>query len=158
MFTRASVGSVFVFTAFGLIEGRADAPRDQDESRLVRSEGGFEGGWKVSSAVLGSIEISEDKFEDFTVVFESCELTVLSKGTEVLKGQITADPSTKPAEIDFTPDGGPHKGMTFKGIYEVDVDTLAICMDSNGKGIRPTEFTAKAGSARLLLVLKRLTP
>jgi uncharacterized protein (TIGR03067 family) len=112
VFTRNSVVSVVVFTAFGLLEGQADTPRDQDESRLVRFEGGFEGGWKVSSAVLGGTEIPEHKFEGFTIAFESCELTLLSKGTEVLKGQIKADPSTKPAELDYTPDGGPHKGMT----------------------------------------------
>jgi uncharacterized protein (TIGR03067 family) len=44
-------------------------------------------------------------------------------------------------------------GETTKWIYRLEGDTLTIC--GSPSGTKPTDFTAEAGSGRILIVLKR---
>jgi uncharacterized protein (TIGR03067 family) len=42
------------------------------------------------------------------------------------------------------------------GIYKFDDDRLVVCLGDSDDGTRPTEFSARKGSKRMLLVLKRV--
>jgi len=46
-------------------------------------------------------------------------------------------------------------GITLKGIYELSGDTLRICYDRTGKKPRPDDFSAPAGSQRVIYSLRR---
>jgi uncharacterized protein (TIGR03067 family) len=96
-------------------------------------------------------------------------------------GQAAAKPDGRAVELTFKDNifsGGPGKDVTFKldasqkpkhiqltrsvdgkeesvlGIYELNGDTLKICIDEGGKE-RPTEFKTTAGTKQALIVLKR---
>ena len=80
--------------------------------------------------------------------------TILANGTE---GVYHLDPTKSPKQIDFTILGEVKK--TGLGIYELDADTLKLCMSIDPAKVdrRPTEFATKAGEMRVVLTLKRLT-
>ncbi len=67
---------------------------------------------------------------------------------------ITIDPTTKPKRYDMTETEGPQKGQVLLGIYELEGDTWKYCQNKTGKG-RPTEFSGKAGSGWVLVIMKK---
>jgi uncharacterized protein (TIGR03067 family) len=70
-------------------------------------------------------------------------------------GPVSVDPVKSPKEIDlnFTKgDGGAAKGL-FKGIYEIQDNTLKICLGSDQA--RPTDLVSKEGSKAILMVFER---
>jgi uncharacterized protein (TIGR03067 family) len=71
-----------------------------------------------------------------------------------MKSKFTIDPTRKPKAIDFVGLEGPATGQKLHGIYELDGDTVRFCLAPADKD-RPTDFTAKEGSGRMLSVWKR---
>src|SRR5262249_21025282 len=66
------------------------------------------------------------------------------------------DPKTKPKSVDLTVhDPAGKDSLTLKGIYSLDGDKLTLCGPVVPEGERPTDFTAKAKSGRMLGVFKR---
>ncbi|OWK45475.1 hypothetical protein FRUB_01806 [Fimbriiglobus ruber] len=66
------------------------------------------------------------------------------------------DPSREPKWINLTITiaDSDFKGKTQPGIYKIDGETLTFCVADIGAE-RPTEFTAKAGSGRILTTYNR---
>jgi uncharacterized protein (TIGR03067 family) len=62
------------------------------------------------------------------------------------------DPSQKPKTMDLEPENNKLKADLGKAIYELNGDTLKLCLGTNDT--RPTEFTEMG---RASLVLKRKT-
>src|SRR5205823_15047290 len=85
------------------------------------------------------------------------ETTVTLSGQLFMRAKITVDPSKKPKAIDYVLTGGPDKGKTQLGIYEIEDDTLKTCFAAPGKP-RPADFTTATGSSRTLSVWKRTSP
>jgi uncharacterized protein (TIGR03067 family) len=74
----------------------------------------------------------------------------------VLEGTVRKiDAAKKPKTIDTEVTAGDLKGNTIQGIYEIDGDTLRVCVVLPGKCERPTEFSGKAGSGCNLTIYKR---
>jgi uncharacterized protein (TIGR03067 family) len=72
---------------------------------------------------------------------------------------IKIDPSTTPKCIDLKVEAGSLKGTTLEGVYECKGDELKLCLNfASGIRDRPLGFETKAGSNRVLLVLKRQKP
>ena len=67
------------------------------------------------------------------------------------------DLATTPRCIDLKIEAGSMKGQVFEGIYEWKGDELRLCFHLSS-GNRPVEFETKAGSNRVLFVLKREKP
>jgi uncharacterized protein (TIGR03067 family) len=80
-------------------------------------------------------------------------------GKRLYEGTFRAEPSTKPAAIDFEHTEGTLKGKAWKGIYALDADTLTICDNAPklDKG-RPAAFEARTGSGYILITFKREKP
>ena len=70
---------------------------------------------------------------------------------------IKIDASTTPTCIDLKVEAGSLKGDVLEGVYERKGEELKICLYL-GKGNRPLEFETKAGSNRVLFILKREKP
>jgi uncharacterized protein (TIGR03067 family) len=72
---------------------------------------------------------------------------------------IKLDASTAPRCIDLKVDVGSMKGDVIEGIYELKGGRLKLCLSvADGVRNRPLDFKTKAGSRRVMLVLKRQAP
>lgn len=115
----------------------------------------FEGTWKFVSMEIAGKVIPEADMKDSRLVFEADRFRSL--GREEAPGRYAIDPTARPKTIDIAVEVGPGRTMKILGIYELEGDTYRICSAMPGKP-RPTEFSAKAGSAQGLTVMSRVKP
>ena len=118
----------------------------------------MQGDWKVVSS-----EEDGNPTPDFIV--QAVKLTIKGdqislKGVEDLaerfgKVTFTLDPATTPKIMDFKIVAVKDKDNSHEGIYELKGDELKLCITTRSGGNRPDEFKTKAGSNRVLVVLKR---
>jgi uncharacterized protein (TIGR03067 family) len=77
-------------------------------------------------------------------------------GKLLYEGTFKANPTVRPASIDFHHVSGTSKGNAWKGIYALEEDTLRICDNApDPTRDRPTRFDAKAGSGHVCIVFER---
>jgi uncharacterized protein (TIGR03067 family) len=124
----------------------ADKPADDAKKALKE----LQGTWKVEQAKLGGIAGDKEVIEKMTVEIRDNKITI-KDGIRDEVAEMKLDPGQKPAWLDFTP---VKEKSTFKGIYELDGDTLKLCWTKEGKD-RPTAFESKEGTDSVLFVLKR---
>ena len=147
-----SLPAVLVF--FGVALAQDDAVKKelakmQGDWQLVRGE---ESGEAASKYVV----------EHFNCVIKGDQLTF--KGVEPLtdkasKLTIKIDASPTPKCIDLKVEAGSLKGTLLEGVYEWKGNELKLCLNfASGIANRPLGFETKAGSNRVLLVLKRENP
>src|SRR5687767_992648 len=94
------------------------------------------------------------------LAFTDSRFQILSKdGKTLYAGTVGADPSAKPAAINFEHTEGDLKGKTWKGIYALDGDALTICDNAqNPDQDRPAAFEADSGSGYVLITFERAKP
>jgi uncharacterized protein (TIGR03067 family) len=74
------------------------------------------------------------------------------RGDDEQTGSFKLAPEQKLKQIDVNPFDEPENVI---GIYELNTDSLKICIVRPTKYRRPTDFSTKEGSGRLLLKLER---
>jgi uncharacterized protein (TIGR03067 family) len=117
----------------------------------------LEGEWSIVSSEIDGQALPHEGLKDNStkMVVKERETTVTLGAVVLLKAKITVDPSKKPKRIDYTIiDGGP-KGKTQLGIYELDGDTVKLCIAWPGMD-RPVDFRTQEGDGRTLDVWKRV--
>src|SRR5262249_4506728 len=125
-----------------------DKPSKEDPVKKEMKK--LEGTWTV---VTQEREGSPVKNSKGTFTFAKSKLTIRWDKDEEKGGKVKLDPTKSPKEMDIvadTPDGE----VKLKGIYQIKGDSLKMCIDQKG-GKRPTNFTTKAGTGQILIVLKR---
>lgn len=147
------VVSGFLFAGFGASGAAGDDP-DEVFKRELKA---ISGTWRPVSVETDGMKVSEDRLKETVQTRGEDGKVVIRVGDKVvLEGTVKKVDATKsPKTIDTEVTLGENKGKTVQGIYEVDGDTLRICVALPGKAERPTEFTAKAGSNWSLAVYKR---
>jgi RNA polymerase sigma-70 factor (ECF subfamily) len=115
----------------------------------------LQGIWRVVVQEQDGQELSEERLQSANsrMIFVGNQLRhrdTAPNGQDV--GQdvtFTLDPTQSPKAIDLK-----RNGQKLFGIYELDGETLKVCVDKN-PGHRPREFSTQKGSQRILHVLKR---
>jgi uncharacterized protein (TIGR03067 family) len=140
----AKIACVFLATLLPLATGRPDQPPLKKEFTPLQ------GTWK-----LASLEV-DGKFPDVVSGIPRWVIRgnkVFYAGKEL--ATLTLDASTKPHSIDL---GFLSPKRVYEGVYEVDGDTLKICVNRQTDGVkeRPLGFTTKDKRNLRLLVFKRV--
>jgi uncharacterized protein (TIGR03067 family) len=138
---------------FIVLPARADEANKTDKEKL-------QGIWTTTSGEMNGEKLDEELVKSLQFVVKGDSFEV--KGPEVVlnqyaKGKFKLDATTMPRTIDITVGAGSMKGDVVECIYEFDADTLKICAKLVGKA-RPSDYTTKAGSNMVSLVLKREKP
>jgi uncharacterized protein (TIGR03067 family) len=126
-------------------------PAPAEESSKTDLES-LRGTWSIARAIHDGHVSSPEKTKSVKLTFAADKFTV--HGEKGMESVFKLNPSKKPCEIDVTPGSGPDKGMTLKGIYDLNGDELKLCIAKPGRD-RPTEFTSKENTGVILIELKR---
>ena len=140
---------VIVLVAFGAVSAQDDA--------VKKEQAGMAGNWLLVSGEENGEPASEYVVKNLKCAIKGDQLAF--KGIEPLtekasKLTMKIDTSTTPKCVDLKVEAGSLKGDILEGVYEWKGDELKFCLYF-GKGNRPLEFETKAGSNRVLFVLKR---
>lgn len=155
MLTRLAmlVATCCLVTGFGSAAAFGDAQEDAFKKELKA----LAGAWRPILIETDGDKAPEEVLKELNMTRDDTGKVVMRQGdTVVLEGRVKKiDASKNPKTMDTEELVGKKKGNIIQGIYEIDGDSLRVCVVLPGKGERPTEFSAKAGSGRTLIVYKR---
>src|SRR5262245_5526335 len=120
-----------------------DDPATQRDLALIHGE------WRIVAWESAGQKVPREKFGDSRLKFEGDDYTQWAGLTVVERGKVVLKPSESPKTLDFVIKESledEDKGKTQLGIYELDGDTLRICVAKAGATERPTSFRTKADS------------
>jgi uncharacterized protein (TIGR03067 family) len=120
---------------------------DKKEESLKKELKSLEGTWTVESL---SFQGKPDKGAGGEFVITEGKITIKKKDGTNETVSFKIDPSKKPKQMDFTPEEEKKNAAPGKAIYELDGDTLKICVGPPDK--RPEEISDKGQG---LFTLKR---
>ena len=115
------------------------------------------GTWRPVESEINGMKAPEERLKDVVMTRSADGKVVVRRGGEiVMEAQVKKlDAGKTPKQGDAEITAGENKGHTVQGIYELDGDTLRMCVALPGNDTRPTEFSAKSGSNCGLTVYKR---
>jgi len=131
--------AVLVVAGVALALG-ADDKKDDAKAELKK----FQGTWQVVSAERDGEKVSADDAKKMKAVVKDDTVTVYNGDKMVAEMTFTVDPTRKPRTMDLEVTRGDDKGKKSLAIYEMDGDTLKVCV-CDGKE-RPRDFSTKKGS------------
>jgi len=144
---------VAFFLGLGAVHG-GDNDKDWDK---------LKGNWQaVEILTLDGNAVSADEVKAVKLTFAGADrMTFTFAGKSIGKDDygVKLDASKKPKAIDLTSLDGKSKGAVLLGIYQLDGDTLKLCVASEPKiNERPSRFTSEVGSKNFLYTFKRAKP
>ena len=123
-----------------------------DDAAQKKEKAALEGKWKIIS--LESNKGKDQGVEGATLEFDKeGKNIVFTHMNQTKKGAFTVNPAGNPKEIDIKPEG---ENKTFEGIYQLDKDSLKICLAPEPGDGRPGEFALKDGRNYILIMLERV--
>jgi uncharacterized protein (TIGR03067 family) len=121
----------------------------------------LEGTWIGTGAIQGGKKLPAADIERnmLTVVFKDGKYSMHAvrggRAVEIEAGTYKADPSKKPATLDFTiGKGRKDEGKKLLGIYQLDGDTLTVAFADIGKD-RPKNLEGELGTEVTILKRKK---
>jgi uncharacterized protein (TIGR03067 family) len=130
---------------------------DDTEDAFKKELKALAGTWKPVASETDGNKTPEERLKDSSMTRDESGKVVGRRGEMIiLQGTVKKIDGTKqPRTVDTEVTAGDFKGQTILGIYELDGDTLRVCVTLPGRGGRPTDFSAGAGSGRNLTVYRR---
>lgn len=125
----------------------------------------LQGTWKLLKVVNNGQAVPETELEQYRqveivgdkILTIAVNRVVFDNKASIRREQyvlrFTIDPSQRPAAIEVRPED---QKTTVPGIYELEKDTLKICINFQEKAQRPKEFASKLESNNILWILERI--
>ncbi len=132
-------------------------PRRPTVSAPASSAGAIKGIWAVESLTLDGNAIPNDPTAGAQLTaFDGSEYVQRQGGNITEEGVYEVAPSKSPKTIDFLIQRkGPDSGKRQLGIYEIDGNTLRVCVVAPGVTKRPKNFDAPGS---LVVINRRYKP
>jgi uncharacterized protein (TIGR03067 family) len=132
----------------------AAEPRPEDA--VKQEEMKLAGTWELTEAVGGGKPAPPGKVKGVTAVFSGGKMSLVLPGDEP-KREFTfkLDPAATPKAIDLTALDGGFKGKTNPAIYQLEGDTLKLCMRNEPTKERPAKLASPEGSDLILMTFKK---
>jgi uncharacterized protein (TIGR03067 family) len=148
-FWKRTTGLLWLALALGSSGIASAADANAAKSELER----FAGPWSFALVkVSGQRQFNLEA--DHRLIFQKDGRFTVVQGPQITHGTITVDPGQTPKHYDIHMGTGSSKGKTVPAIYEIEGDTLTICMPLSGNE-RPTALKSKAGDGHLFQVFQR---
>jgi uncharacterized protein (TIGR03067 family) len=109
----------------------------------------FQGTWKYESMEADGKAVDITPFKDIPLVLKDGKFT---QGKA--EGTYSIDALKNPKTMDLRFTSGPMKGITIKGIYELDATTYKLC-SGKPNGARPKAFDSTAKDVGAISILKK---
>jgi uncharacterized protein (TIGR03067 family) len=137
--------------------GWPEAPGDPTDDAFTKELKALAGTWRPVSAENNGYQAPDEDLKGTRWTRDADGKWTMRRGDEALVWWAvkTIDATKNPRSIDIEVTAGPHKGVIYRGIYELDGDTLRICFALPERTERPTEFSARKGSICALSEFKR---
>ncbi len=110
------------------------------------------GRWRITAEMVEGVTIPEARHRDLRIEIDAGSLR-LRDGDAVLECKAGVEPNLRVLAI--TPRSGSKADRPFVGIYFVSGDLLRICLPREPGLEPPTDLSARAGSGRILITLRR---
>ena len=124
------------------------AQKDKDDAK---ARAPFQGAWNVVKLeIMGQDVTAAIKDMPATMSFDGNKY-VFDIGPETEKGTFTFDAKAKPATLDLKILEGRGKGKSQLAVYEVEGDTLKICMADEDAKDRPKKLASEKGGAGMVM-------
>jgi uncharacterized protein (TIGR03067 family) len=151
---RYAVAVLAIVSLFAGVRSQA-ADGNANEEAVAKEFQAFKGCWRMSSKEEDGTKLSEEEIKDFLLTSDGSDRFLVRRGDAVFAEAVAQlDPTKKPRAIDLSFTRGERKGKTLLGIYKIEGDTFRVCVARPGDE-RPAEFSARAGSGRILIIYKR---
>ena len=143
---RFPLGSLALF-AFALALTAAPIPKGK-----VKDEEAIVGIWQIESLDFGpGVPAPPLDFKQMRLEFKAgCKMAMTMGEMPAKEGEYKLDTAAKVKTIDMT-----ESGRLSPGIYELDGDTLKICLAEGANAVRPTEMQPD-GMRVAVVTLKRV--
>lgn len=156
---------VFLFataTLFAPVMKQALAAEQQRENAKAVAKGQgptdedkLQGKWQIKSiAFEDKVFTKEAKLDAWKDTFDN-ELSITGDrlSQQANKSKFQLDATSSPKQITIQDESGK---LTFRGIYDIQGDTLKVCVNGDGQSERrPEEFATKKGAPVILIELSK---
>jgi len=124
----------------GLLFGAAKTKADADKTDKDKLQGTWSLMTREENGQSQNITEDDEHYIKMKIDGDKMQVTVGNREHEAI---LKVDPSKKPKTIDVTLKGGDEEGKEIKGFYELDGDTLKVCIGGLEHPDRPAEFKSK---------------
>jgi uncharacterized protein (TIGR03067 family) len=137
-----------------MVVWKRDSPAEAAKREAIAADRkALDGTWVGVVALRDGKRIVEDEASQIRLTIVGDRYT-LERGDKIDRGISRIDPTSSPKTIDLAIIDGEYKGQTWRGLYQIEGDTLKGCFDPSGKE-RPTRFASAPGSDYVLREYRR---
>ena len=117
----------------------------------------MQGTWLVVKQVADGRDASQKELADADIklIVKDLSYTVIFGGKKLTEGKLNVVASKSPTQLDATDSDGPLKGQARPAIYKFENNLWIVNFGKAGQ-VRPTDFTSKEGSNRLMLTYQKV--
>jgi uncharacterized protein (TIGR03067 family) len=125
----------------------------QDDA-IKKELAAIEGEWSMVSSERDGQPLPPRVVKSARRICRGDMTTVMLNGRLFMRAKFTVDPAKQPKSLDYEVTEGHNQGSKQLGIYELDGDTMKICLADPGNE-RPTDFVTKGKRGYTVGVWKR---